>query len=299
MGDHAPDAEGRPRPCSPRGCARRARLDRPGGDRADGGQLERYRPILRYDLAEEYFTQPLSRDGEEIDRDLVYGRLAERDGERWLQYWLFYAQNTQDRGVLKTGRHEGDWEFIQLRLGVDGRPETVTFAQHATAERCSFSELEVARRDGAEVPVIYVANGSHASYPRPGTADRPWPDPNDEAGGEGRSLRPPVEAITESNPSWVADPRPWGDSEASLFPGEQSSPPGPRFQADGRWDDPGGYESDARECESPPPGRPWQTPALIGVGAAALVGGGVLWRRRRHLAGSLRRPAPLRRGHRR
>ena len=137
----------------------------------------------------------------------------------------------------------------------------------------------MAKRGAAEVPVVYIANSSHASYPRAGTADRPWPDPNDEADGAGRQLRPPVEAITDADPAWVADSRPWGGSEAGWVPGEQSSPPGPRFQEDGRWDDPGGYERDARECASSPPGRPWQTPALIGTGVA-VVGAGLLWRRR-------------------
>ena len=247
----------------------------------DGGTLlERYRPILRYAAGEEYFAQPVSRGAERIDRDLIYGRVAETGGERWLQYWLFYAQNTQDRGILRTGRHEGDWEFVQIRLDAAGVPETATFAQHSVAERCPYESLELREVDAVRVPVVYVANGSHASYPRSGTADRPWPDPNDEAPGSGREVRPELEPIGDSSPAWVADPRPWGSSSAGIVPGEQSSPPGPRFQGDGRWHDPASYEEGARPCGSPPPGRAWQTPALIGVGAV-LVGGVVLLRRRR------------------
>jgi MYXO-CTERM domain-containing protein len=251
-----------------------------GAQEDESGLLDRYRPILRYDAGEEYFAQPVSHEAERIDRDLIYARVAEADGVRWLQYWLFYAQNTQDRGLLRTGRHEGDWEFVQLRLDAAGMPETATFAQHSVAERCPYESLELREIGGAQVAVIYVANGSHASYPRGGTADRPWPDPNDEAAGSGREVRPALEQIGDSSPAWVADPRPWGSSTAGIVPGEQSSPPGPRFQSDGRWDDPGSYEKAARPCGSAPPGRPWQTPSLIGVGVV-LLGGAVLWRRRR------------------
>ena len=40
------------------------------------------------------------------------------------------------------------------------------------------------------MPVAYVAHASHATYPRRGTHDRPWPDPNDEARGDGARYQP-------------------------------------------------------------------------------------------------------------
>ena len=52
-------------------------------------------------------------------RDRVYGH-ARRDaqGRLWLQYWLFYYYNDfQLAGpLLSGGKHEGDWELVQLRL---------------------------------------------------------------------------------------------------------------------------------------------------------------------------------------
>lgn len=256
----------------------------PAAAASDVQQLTRYRPILRYDSREQYFAQPISRATEVIDRELMYGHVVDRGGERWLQYWFFYAANTQDRGVLRTGRHEGDWEFVQLRLGPEGEPATATFAQHSSAESCAYGDLELARVGGVDVARVYVANGSHASYPRAGTADRPWPDPNDEADGAGRQVRPEVMRISDEDPRWVADPAPWGSTRAGLVPGEQSSPPGPRFQPDGRWDDPAAYESAARPCGSEPPGRPWQTPATIAFGLL-LVGLIARGRRKRKVPG--------------
>jgi hypothetical protein len=196
-------------------------------------------------------------------RPLVYGRVARdgrgRRGRLWLQYWLFFTDNPQDRGILHTGRHSGDWELLQLRLGRDRRPVEATFAQHTWAEGCDWGETE--RESGA--PIVYVANGSHALYPRAGGADRPWPDPNDEADGRGRRVRPPVERVSETEPRWMAWPGHWGEDEAGWVPGEQSSPRGPAFQPD-RWDDPGRFHAaEARACGAGPPGRPWQTVLTI------------------------------------
>jgi hypothetical protein len=229
--------------------------------------------VLRYDSDERHFARsvPPVPVAERLPpgRPAVYGRAA-RDGRgrRWLQYWLFFAQNTQDRGIVRTGRHAGDWELLQLRLDAGGRPAEATFAQHSWDEGCRWREIE---RVGP-APVAYVAAGSHALYPRAGTADRPFPDPNDEADGRGRRVRPPLTVIEERRPAWVSWPGRWGGAEAGPVPGEESSPRGPAFQPE-RWIDPGAYhERDARSCGADPPGRPWQTALTIGVGVLAAAG---------------------------
>jgi len=252
----------------------------------DGKELlERYAPILRYDAEEQYFAQPVSlppsspalRGGAR-----AYGHVATEGAETWLQYWLFYAYNPQDRAPLKTGRHEGDWELIQFRLGRDGRPDLVTLSQHSWAEGCGWGELaHRARGQGAAV-ALYVANGSHATYSSSGSYDRPFPDPTDEADGEGPEVRPAVTRITGRRPSWIRYRGRWGDSEAGLVPGEQSSPLGPRFQDSGAWSRPSSYhDQEARPCGSGAPGRPWQTAATIGAGALLAIAAVVLVRRRR------------------
>src|SRR5215213_6882882 len=111
----------------------------------------------------------------------VYGRRA----GPWLQYWLLFASNDQDRGVLRTGRHEGDWELVQYRLR-GGRPVQAVYTQHSGAESCGYGGVRRSRGR----PVVFVARGSHAAYFRPGLRDRTWPDPNDEADGRGPRSRP-------------------------------------------------------------------------------------------------------------
>lgn len=280
---------------------------------AQPGLLERHRPVLRYDREERHFATSVAsltgaarlerKKGADVSRPapaflgarygdglrasesdrlrrqdkppltgpLVYGRAArDGDGRSWLQYWLFFADNTQDRGIVRTGRHTGDWELMQIRLAQDGMPVEVTLAQHTWAQGCRWSRME---RVG-EAPVIYVANGSHALLSRPGTSDRPFPDPNDEADGQGRRVRPPLEPITADSPRWMSWPGRWGASEAGFVPGEQPSPRGPAFQPE-RWNDPGRFHAtQALGCGSGPPARHWQTGLTVCV--ALLLAGGLL-----------------------
>ena len=241
--------------------------------------LDRHRPTLAYSHEELDRTTavdaiaPRLGDGDAIDLEnerpgveVVYGRRVRDpgDGRTWLQYWLFFLSNRQDRGIFKTGRHEGDWEFLQLRLGANGRPDLVTLAQHSWAEGCGYGEIETAT--GA--PLVFVANGSHALYSTRGTHDRQWPDPDDEADGRGRRVRPPVRAFGD----WARWPGRWGDSDAGIVPGEQSSPRGPAFQERRPWQRPSSYHADhGRDCASDPPRRAWQWPAAIAI--LALVAG--------------------------
>jgi hypothetical protein len=244
--------------------------------------LERYRPQLVLDSAEEYTPQPVNRHGEARPVERIYGHLAREGDTTWLQYWLFYPYNPQDRGVLKTGRHEGDWELVQLRLDRNGRPDRATMAQHTWAEGCAWSELERRGIGKFEIPVVYVANGSQANHSRPGTYDRPWPDPNDEADGHGRRLRPPLEVITDDAPRWVTEEARWGESRASFIPGEESSPQGPMFQPNRRWSQPSSFDAEvARTCGSGPPGRPWQNVLSGALGLTACGGLAVAVRRKR------------------
>jgi hypothetical protein len=213
----------------------------------------------------------------------AYARAVPRDGGgAWLQYWLWYPRQDQDRGVVRTGRHEGDWEMVQFRVDARGRPRDAVYAQHSGAERCPWSTVE--RRDGR--PLVYAANGSHASYLRAGTRDRMWPDPNDEADGRGRVVRPRVVHVSADSPAWMRRPGRWGGARARWWiPGEQDSPRGPAFQPQGRWSDPEGWADSARGCKAgcDDVGECDGAETALGAGgAAALVGAGLLtWRRRR------------------
>ncbi len=183
--------------------------------------------------------------------DVVYGRACrDAEGRTWLQYWLFYYYN--DKGFLKVGQHEGDWEMVQLLIDENGAPEAATYAQHSSGARAGWEELE--RRVSGLAPVVYCARGSHASLLRAGTQPAPVvPDHND---GLGAAVRPRLVAIDEDAPGWAAWPGRWGSTRRrEAFEGD--SPRGPMQQP--QWWDPAGFHREARPDHEAPG---WQLGAV-------------------------------------
>jgi len=213
---------------------------------AAAGPLERYAPVVVHASGEPSVLSRVARPGLIGGGPAtVYARSApSRDDGTWLQYWLPYADNPQDRGMLRTGRHAGDWELFQILLSADGRPREVVAAQHSGAERCPWSVVSVEAASGR--PVVYAAYGSHATYLRPGVRDRTWPDPNDIADGRGVRVRPRVVSVTASSPAFMRFPGRWGGARAT-WPYESDSPRGPAFQGE-RWSDPDAFAASARGC---------------------------------------------------
>jgi hypothetical protein len=171
--------------------------------------------------------------------DVVYGRARrDREGALWLQYWLFFYY--EDKGLLGIERREGDWEMVQLRIGAEGTPEVATFAQHGSAERLRWDELELALTDEGQAPVVYLARGSHTPRPRPGSCPAPFvPDHND---GLGPRLRPRLSPIGDDGPGWVLWPGRWGSTRRREY-FEVDSPRGPRQQP--QWWDPAELHEEA------------------------------------------------------
>lgn len=184
--------------------------------------------------------------------DVVHGHLAvDAKGGRWLQYWFFYLWN--NKAFLGLGLHEGDWEMVQVRLSATDTPTEMTFAQHTHGQRCGWSLVE---KQG-DRPVVYVARGSQASYPRAGRHDAPLVD--DVADGKGARVSPRVESLVDRAPRWVGWPGRWGGTRAR-WQAESNSPVGPRQH--GQWDDPLAFHDDAVEFDPrraaalPPPPAP-------------------------------------------
>jgi hypothetical protein len=208
-------------------------------------------PVVIHDSAERFpltsaaHYAPASRSADATPAAYGHAVPASSGGGVWLQYWLFYAYQDQDRGIVGTGRHAADWETVQYHVSPSGRLLEAVYAQHSGAERCSAASVSFS----AGHPIVYAAHGSHASYFRPGTRDRTWPDPNDEADGHGPRISPRLVPITRTSPPWMTHPAPWGHSRASsLIPGEQDSPRGPFFQPS-RWN-PNTLAASAHGCRA-------------------------------------------------
>ena len=136
--------------------------------------------------------------------DRCYGRVFADGGRTWLQYWLWSYDNP--KSLLGFGRHEGDWEMVQVGLGADDQPEVVTCSQHTAGEARDWKDVE---RIGTH-PVIYVATLSHANYFEAGA--HPYVVGVDNPDGRADPVFPHVEPFGP----WVDWPGRWGSSTGVL-----------------------------------------------------------------------------------
>jgi hypothetical protein len=94
---------------------------------------------------------------------------------RYVTYWFFYGYSQPPGPDELTRRvsHEGDWESVTIKLDAQDRPTHAIVYSHG--EPCSVPWSEVEKSGGR--PVIYSAEGSHASYPSAGghQVDTPVP----------------------------------------------------------------------------------------------------------------------------
>ena len=199
-----------------------------------------------------------------------YHRTVKQGNYLNLQYWFFYPYNDWGNGYGGFNDHEGDWEGFHVFFRLDGDrpvepPAHVCFLGHESRMTKSWRDPDV-EKIGTH-PVIYVAAGSHASYPQA----RHYPlvalyNLVDYATGESFTLdhenwrsRLPLE-----DAGWLSYLGSWGTRYwlplswlqetvglmARFLPGEVvlpgvSAPRGPRFAATGEeresWGDPLGF----------------------------------------------------------
>ena len=172
----------------------------------------------------------------------MYARAVDANGRLWLQYWLWYFYNDYQL-ALGFGTHEGDWECLQLRMGVDGDvPDVAVFAQHRHGEKRAWEDVEKLPAT-PDAPVAYVARGSHASYFEAGYHEtEAW---YDIADGKRPAPKLKLEIIEDATHPWVRWPGRWGDTT----PRERgdldtSSPTGPGMK--GHWRNPNRLLENAR-----------------------------------------------------
>lgn len=187
----------------------------------------------RIDEAGDYLTASRRFERNPTYRQRVYGRVKE-DGDRtWLQFWLWCYYNPKH--LLGWGKHEGDWEVVQI--GLDGdTPDVLTYSQHENGEARSWDK---ARRQG-DHPIVYVAPLSHACYFEPGA--HPYvlgvDNPDD-------SLDPVLPQV-EPFGAWETWTGRWGASRGVVggkFGGRSPASPGRQGQ---KWEHPSAWHARAR-----------------------------------------------------
>ncbi|KAF1354131.1 hypothetical protein EJ07DRAFT_182773 [Lizonia empirigonia] len=119
---------------------------------------------------------PYDRAG--IDKTGVIILAKKEKGVMDVFYFCFFAFNWG--GIVlghQLGNHVGDWEHAMVHF-VDGVPKYVWMSQHANGEAYKFKALE--KDASGKRPVLYVAKGSHAIYPKEGAIDHTFPNANSE-----------------------------------------------------------------------------------------------------------------------
>lgn len=87
---------------------------------------------------------------------------ASHPGAVDIQYWFFFPYNDW----VATVNHEADWEHITVVASGDGTLRGVWYANHNGGDWYEPEEVPLTPEGR---PVVYVADGSHASYPVVGT----------------------------------------------------------------------------------------------------------------------------------
>lgn len=185
--------------------------------------------------APDYLGDARRMEGEARYAGRLYGRVVEEDGMTWLQYWFWLYYNPKN--LFGFGKHEGDWEMIQVGLSPAGEPQVATYAQHDSGEARSWREVELSE-DG-DHPVVYVAPHSHASYFDHGT--HPYLLGVDHPYGRGPGDLLPVEPFGP----WVEWPGRWGNTERTIAGRVGNGPPGPAHQ-NPKWGNPARWHRSMR-----------------------------------------------------
>ena len=179
---------------------------------------------------------------------VVYGAALRRGNRIDLQYWIWYPWDVYSPTVPPGDLwqvHEGDWEAVSVIVDTKGTPLVVGYSEHDEGARREWAK---APKQGMR-PLVYVALGSHANYPTPGTQpfDPRVVDPifisvirqNGQAAadhtGKGRVVRPRLVRVTATSPAWMAFAGGWGEDGYLRTPGgtpqsySGTGPKGPAF----------------------------------------------------------------------
>lgn len=200
------------------------------GTRRDG------RDALAPDLATCAKSRPDLLDCDAGGRSAIYAHVRRRGRRIAIDYWWFLRYNrllVGDRVLVD--HHEGDWEGVTVIVDAAGtRVEDVHFAVHAKVLRYPRG---VPRFDARSHVRVYLANGTHAAYPRPcrslcGLAEgdfdghSPWVN-NDAAACAQRCVRLLPESLG-APASWAAWNGLWGGPSSGLLAAKP--PRTPAFQ---------------------------------------------------------------------
>jgi hypothetical protein len=187
-------------------------------------------------------ARPLAVDCNAGPRSVIYYRRTSHEGRWYWDYWWLYRYNDYTGPLSKCNAHlcsdhEGDWEGVTVITTPTLKPEIVGVSYAAHRNRVLVEGPATPLANGH--PLVFVAEGTHASYPYrcarscrqyeslPGIG-RIWEDPHDGAvpwgGNDDRDcaafhcVRPlpergkPADAALPNAGAWAGWPGQWGST---------------------------------------------------------------------------------------
>ena len=117
--------------------------------------------------------RPVVWDCTDLQHSKVHYNVLVGRSRVYVDYWLFYRYNQWNPPIppVEPDNHEGDWEGVTIWLmkRAPDRVHTVIFASHK--DRSRYLRDVILPYNFTERSRVFIARGSHASYPRPCTYD--------------------------------------------------------------------------------------------------------------------------------
>jgi hypothetical protein len=187
---------------------------------------------------------------------VIYYRRTTHEGRWYWDYWWFLRYNDYtgriNHCVVVCGDHEGDWEGITVITTPAAEPEILGAIYAAHRDRALVDAVTLPTASGH--PLVWIASGTHASYPfdcdggcrqynglpeDPHDGAVPWGGNRDSECAATGCVRPlpevgdPSEASLPIAGSWAGWPGKWGETCHDGCPGprhRESSPASPGTQ---------------------------------------------------------------------
>ncbi len=124
-------------------------------------------------LPDELFYRPYELMN--ANEKVVYGRVLNQNGKKYLQYHFFYLINqwNDGNGGNIIGYHEGDWEGMIIELDEYQNPKRASVSAHVRLASYKGGETKNWQNVSkiGNHPIVYIGKGGHPSYFTKGITD--------------------------------------------------------------------------------------------------------------------------------
>jgi hypothetical protein len=165
--------------------------------------LTQYKDQTNYQL---YFNPEYTNGQPYASQVPVYVGITKKGGFTYFQYCVLFAYNGPSKvchTCLEGGEHFTDIEHVTVKVNnATQKVDSVYFGAHRSKDGV-WKKADDMQFSNTGSPIVYVALGSHAMYPKPGNYYRIFGATHDECSAAGQKWNPIPLEITDNTP-WNA-----------------------------------------------------------------------------------------------